>query len=119
MPQEKKMLIIDDERDFCALVQMLMQRESFHVDCVHNLLEASQFLIEEHLEIILLDHNLSDGTGLDYFNQHRKDFDEAKIILITADPSLELKNREESAGLEFVAKSFGIKKIREIIKSVA
>ena len=119
MPQEKKMLIIDDERDFCALVQMMMQRESVHVDCAHNLHEASQFLSKGHPEIVLLDHNLPDGTGLEYFNQHRIDFDEAKIILITADPSLELKNRAESAGVELVAKPFGIKKIWEIIRSVA
>src|SRR5579862_1981211 len=119
MPTLKRMLIIDDERDFCALVVLMMQQESFHIDCAHNLLEASQFLKKEHPEIILLDHNLPDGTGLDYFNMHREEFDEAKIVLMTADPSLDLKSRAEAAGIEFAAKPFGLKKIKEIIRSVA
>jgi two-component system, NtrC family, response regulator AtoC len=119
MQQQKKILIIDDELDFCALVILMLQQEPFHIDCAHNLFEASRFLSKEHPEIILLDHNLPDGTGLDYFNKHRKDFDEAKIVLITADPSLELKSRAEEAGIEFAAKPFGLKKIREIIRSVA
>jgi two-component system response regulator AtoC len=119
MQQQKKILIIDDELDFCALVILMLQQEPFHIDCAHNLFEASRFLSKEHPEIILLDHNLPDGTGLDYFNKHRKDFDEAKIVLITADPSLELKLRAEEAGIEFAAKPFGLKKIREIIRSVA
>ena len=113
------MLIIDDERDFCALMMLMMQQESFHIDCAHNLLEASQFLSRGHPEIVLLDHNLPDGTGLDYFNQHRKEFDDAKIVLMTADPSSDLKSRAEAAGIEFSAKPFGLKKMREIIRSVA
>ncbi len=119
MPLQKKMLIIDDELDFCALVVMMLQQESFHIYCAHTLFEASKFLSKEHPEIVLLDHNLPDGTGLDYFNKHRTDFDEAKIVLMTADPSPDLKSRAEAAGMEFAAKPFGLKKIREIIRSVA
>ncbi len=119
MSQQKKMLIVDDELDFCALVILMLRGESFHIDCAHTLLEASKFLRKEHPEIILLDHNLPDGMGLDYFNKHRKDFDEAKIVLMTADPSPDLKSQAEAAGIEFAAKPFGLKKIREIIRPVA
>jgi two-component system response regulator RegX3 len=119
MSQQKKMLIVDDELDFCALVVLMLRGESFQIDCAHTQFEPSNFLKKEHPEIILLDHNLPDGTGLDYFNRHRKDFDEAKIVLMTADPSPDLKSRAEAAGLEFAAKPFGLKKIREIIRSVA
>ncbi len=119
MATQRKMLIIDDERDFCALVMLMMQREPYHIDCAHNLAEAAKYLHGQHVEIILLDHNLPDGTGLDYFTHHRVDFDDSKTILITADPSPDLKLRAESAGIEFAAKPFGLKKMRELIKSVA
>jgi DNA-binding response OmpR family regulator len=119
MPQQKKMLIVDDELDFCALVILMLKGESFHIDCAHTLYEASKFLSKDHPEIILLDHNLPDGTGLDYFYKHRIDFDDSKIVLMTADPSPDLKSRAEAAGIEFTAKPFGLKRIREIIRSVA
>ncbi|HXB30020.1 MAG TPA: response regulator [Puia sp.] len=119
MSQQRKMLIVDDELDFCALVILMLKGESFQIECAHTLFEASKFLRKDHPEIILLDHNLPDGTGLDYFNKNRKDFDEAKIVLITADPSPDLKSQAEAAGLEFAPKPFGLKKIKDIIRTVA
>jgi hypothetical protein len=38
---------------------------------------------------------------------------------MTADPSWSLKTSAEAAGIEFAAKPFGLKKIKQIIKSVA
>jgi DNA-binding response OmpR family regulator len=119
MSHQRKMLIIDDERDFCALVALMMQREPYQIYYAYTLFEASQFLSKEHPEIVLLDHNLPDGTGLDYFNQHRIDFAQAKIVLMTADPSPEMRNRAKEAGIDFLAKPFGLSKIREMIKSAA
>jgi DNA-binding response OmpR family regulator len=38
---------------------------------------------------------------------------------MTADPSTEIQSRAWEAGIDFLAKPFGLKKIREMIKSVA
>ena len=115
----KNILIIDDERDFSALVVLMLKQEPYHIHCAYNLLEASKYLSQKHPEIVLLDHNLPDGKGLDFFNKHRQDFEQAKIVLMTADPSWSLKTSAEAAGIEFAAKPFGLKKIKQIIKSVA
>lgn len=114
----KKMLIIDDERDFCSLLMLMLKLEPFNIFCAHNLSEASNFLSSMHPEIVLMDHNLPDGTELDYFINHRQEFEDAKIVLMTANPSPDLKSRAEAVGIEFADKPFGLKKMREIIKSV-
>ncbi len=119
MSDQREILIVDDERDFCRLMMLMLQREPFQVKCAYNLKEASDVLNKEHPAIILLDHNLPDGTGLDFVMQRKEDIKESAIILITADTSPEMLQRAKDAGVHFLAKPFGLKKIRDIIKLVA
>jgi len=115
MPVQKRILIIEDEHDFCDLIILLLQREPYHIDCAYNLKEASSYLKKETPAIVLLDYNLPDGTGLEFFSKSKADFNDAKIILMTADPSEDTQKQAQEAGMQFLAKPFGIKKIREAI----
>lgn len=119
MSHQREILIVDDERDFCRLMMLMLQREPFQVKCAYNLKEASELLNKEHPAIILLDHNLPDGTGLDFVIQRKADIMESVVVLITADTSPEMVQRAKDVGVHFLAKPFGLKKIRDIIKLVA
>jgi DNA-binding response OmpR family regulator len=117
MPDPRKILIIDDERDFCDLLVLMFKREPFDVECAYTLKEALKKLKKEHPAIVLLDHNLPDGRGLDFYVDKKEQFDEAKIFLMTADPSREIQEGAREAGIEFLAKPFGLKKIKDIVRS--
>jgi DNA-binding NtrC family response regulator len=119
MSDQREILIVDDERDFCRLMILMLQREPFLVRCAYSLKEASEVLNKEHPAIILLDHNLPDGTGLDFVMQRKAVIKESAVILITADTSPEMVQRAKDAGIQYLAKPFGLKKIRDIIKQVA
>lgn len=114
----KRILIIDDERDLCHLLEKVLLRESFLVDCAHNLTDAGQKLLL-HPMIIFLDNNLPDGSGLDYFHEHHKEFLRSVVILISADghPSIKLRAIDEGINI-FIEKPFSVKEIKEIIKSI-
>jgi two-component system OmpR family response regulator len=118
MPTQRKILIIDDEHDFCDLIVLMLHGELYHVDCAYNLKEASDFLKTANPGIVLLDSNLPDGTGLEFFRKNKADFENAKIILMTADPSPDTKKQAQDAGILFLEKPFGIKKIREAIRGM-
>jgi DNA-binding response OmpR family regulator len=116
---KKKILVIDDERDFCELIKSILLRENFLVDCAFTLKDAEGKL-RENPEIILLDINLPDGSGLDYLQMHPVPFMNSSVIVITADPS---ESTREKAALEgtaaFLSKPFSVQTIREIVKRVA
>ena len=114
----KRILIIDDERDLCQLLEMVLLRESFLVDCVHNLTDAGQKLLL-HPVIIFLDNNLPDGSGLDYFHEHHTEFIQSSVVLITADghPSIKLRALDEGIDI-FIEKPFSVKAIKEIVKDI-
>jgi|SRR5450631_2234955 DNA-binding response OmpR family regulator len=115
----KKILIIDDERDFCKLIVMMLEREHYHVYCAFTLKEAAQLLDMEHPEIVLLDQNLPDGTGLDFLINSHETFDDAHVIFITADPSRHLQQKVLDAGVQFLAKPFELREIRDMIRQAA
>ncbi|HEY2647843.1 MAG TPA: response regulator [Puia sp.] len=116
---KKKVLVIDDERDFCELIKNILAGENFLVDCAFSLEEAEEKL-REHPEVILLDNNLPDGSGLDYLQMHPVDFMNSSVILITADPTDLIKEKAEREGtVAFISKPFTIKTIRDMVRQVA
>lgn len=69
---KKSVLVIDDENDLCDLISMVLHKEGFLVSCAHSLAEATKML-PGHPDIVLLDNNLPDGTGLAYLQMHPVD----------------------------------------------
>jgi DNA-binding NtrC family response regulator len=116
---KKKILVIDDEKDFCELVKNILIRENFAVDCAFTLEEAEGKL-RDHPQIVLLDNNLPDGSGLDYLQMHPVPFMNSSVIVITADPEESIKEKAEREGtVAFLSKPFSVQTIREMVKRVA
>lgn len=114
----EKILIIDDEKDFCDLIEKVMVRENFEVECAYTLREAGEKL-QAKPAIVLLDHNLPDGLGLDYLHDHREAFDESRIIMISSNMNLNLQEEAKKEGVvAFLQKPFSVRDIRELIRSI-
>jgi DNA-binding response OmpR family regulator len=116
---KKKILVIDDEKDFCELLKNILARENFVVDCAFTLEEAEEKL-REHPQIVLLDNNLPDGSGLDYLQMHPVPFMNSSVIVITADPRESIKEKAAREGtVAFLAKPFSVQAIRDMVRYVA
>jgi two-component system, OmpR family, response regulator len=61
----KKVLIIDDEIDFCLLMKQFLQRRHFIVELAHTLHEGLEKMENYQPDLIFLDNNLPDGIGWD------------------------------------------------------
>lgn len=112
----KKILIIDDELDLCSLLKKVLTPENYTVDCAYSLSEANNKL-GDHPNVILLDYNLPDGTGLEYLQMHPVQFMGTIVIMITADanPILESKARQQGVDA-FITKPFSVRGIKELIR---
>jgi response regulator of citrate/malate metabolism len=56
----------------------------------------------EHPSIVLLDNNLSDGSGLDVLKEHPNSFRKSCVIMISADARPEIrKTRSEKESASF------------------
>jgi DNA-binding response OmpR family regulator len=115
---KKTVLVIDDENDLCELISMVLKKEGFLVSCAHSLAEATKMLLNNP-DIILLDNNLPDGTGLGYLQMHPIDFMNSYVVMISADPSKELQQKASYVGIrDFLAKPFSMSRMKQILKAV-
>ena len=80
----KRVLIIDDETDFCLLMKNYFGRKNYEVFIFHTLEEGMRNLDTIRPDIIFLDNNLPDGLGWEQTEYISKHFPNTRINLISA-----------------------------------
>ena len=60
---KKKVLIIDDEVDFCLLMQFYLSKKNCEVSISHTLRDGLGLVHNNIPDIVILDNNLPDGLG--------------------------------------------------------
>ena len=81
---EKKILIIDDEVDFCLLLKAFYSRKGFEVFLSHTLKEGLQSIRTMQPDILFLDNNLPDGLGWNVASYIQQNYPGIKLTLISA-----------------------------------
>ena len=81
---KQRILIIDDETDFCFIMKNFFSKKGYDVSLAYTLKEGMTILKEFRPHILFLDNNLPDGMGwIEAENIHRK-FPKMNITLISA-----------------------------------
>jgi DNA-binding response OmpR family regulator len=82
--QKQKILIIDDEVDYCMIMKTYFQAKNYEVFLAYTLRQGLKLLQEVKPDILLLDNNLPDGKGWDCVNEIVEQNTNLKIYLISA-----------------------------------
>ncbi|HET7003048.1 MAG TPA: response regulator [Puia sp.] len=115
----KSILIIDDEKDLCELIRLILKDQNYKVVCAFSLAEGKRKWSRMKPAVILLDQNLPDGSGLGFVEQNPSFLLNSKVIMITADTRPDIKIRAEIARIDhFIQKPFSLKLIRELLKEI-
>ncbi|MGB8190421.1 MAG: response regulator [Chitinophagaceae bacterium] len=80
----KKVLIIDDEVDFCLLLKAYLTRHNYDVYYSHTLATGMEQAKKIQPEIIFLDNNLPDGLGWEMAMYFMEQYPTLQLNLISA-----------------------------------
>jgi len=80
----RKVLVIDDEIDFCQLLKAFFIRKQYQVFICHTLREGLRQLDKILPDILFLDNNLPDGLGWDQAPDIAEKYPKLLLILISA-----------------------------------
>src|SRR6056297_879255 len=84
MERNHKILIVDDEKDLCEILQFNLESEGFNIDIAHSGEEALKKPLEE-FDLILLDVMMGNTSGFKVANIIRKDKKlKVPVIFLTA-----------------------------------
>ena len=109
----KQIFLLEDDETLGRGIAMALTGPEISVICHPSLAKAREALAEERFDLLILDVNLPDGSGLDLLRQVRAAGDSTPVILLTAN-DLEL---DEVTGLEagaddYITKPFSLAVLR-------
>jgi DNA-binding NtrC family response regulator len=79
-----KILIIDDEQDYCLIMKHYFESKRYEVFIANTLHSGLKLLSEEQPDILLLDNNLPDGEGWNHVEAIVSNNPTMKLHLISA-----------------------------------
>lgn len=109
----KHIFLLEDDETLGRGIAMALTGPETSVVCHPSLAEAREALAGDRVDLLILDVNLPDGSGLDLLRQVRSEGDATPVILLTAN-DLEL---DEVTGLEagaddYITKPFSLSVLR-------
>jgi two-component system phosphate regulon sensor histidine kinase PhoR len=82
-----KILLVDDDSDYCRLVKTALQRSAtsvkFAVETAENLAAALEHLKTNSFDLVLLDLGLPDSCGLETFDTVHRLYPQVPIVMLT------------------------------------
>jgi len=112
-------LVVDDDATFQAALSDLVRAEGFDVTSVTTLGEARTALASEVPDVVLLDLNLPDGTGIDLLREH----DGAappEFVLITGNGTVDSAvDALRHGAADYLTKPADIPRLRSVLLNVA
>jgi DNA-binding NtrC family response regulator len=81
---EKKILIIDDEVDYCMIMKSYFIRKGYEVRIAYSIKEGFDSLKAFRPSTLFLDNNLPDGNGWDCIEEIVELFPHIQAFLISA-----------------------------------
>ncbi len=79
-----KILVVDDEPMICYTFRRIFNSEGIEVLTAGSIQEASALFDEARPDVVILDFQLPDGTGLDFFRKIQAEDPRRPVIFITA-----------------------------------
>lgn len=88
MKRKIKVLIADDDAVLCRLIKAQLNKDEFESSAINSGMEILNALREEDYDVVLLDINLPDVSGLEILQMIKTYDDAPEVIMLTADSTL-------------------------------
>ncbi len=118
MPDNKLILIIDDEADIRELLEMTLGRMDIPTCSSATVQDAKNLLTQHEFGLCLTDMKLPDGNGLEVVKHIQKFYPELPVAVITAHGNMELAIEALKAGaFDFVSKPVDLNGLRNLVST--
>jgi PAS domain S-box-containing protein len=102
-------LIVDDEQNICLLLRDFLTENGFDATAVHSKQSAFAALSSREYDVVLVDKNLPDGSGMEVIAEVRRLGHQSEIIIITGYSDLESAIEAFSFGVfRYIKKPFDL-----------
>ena len=110
-----QMLIIEDNRDFVDFARAVLELNGHSVAHTASLRDGVALARQApYPDLVLLDLDLPDGSGLDFFAQVASD---VTVLVLTASTEADLARQLQSLGVRYVIKPLSARDLIEVVNT--
>ena len=110
-------LIVEDDADLGFLLQEVLKREGHGIEVVETGAEARARLQRGRYDLVLLDHKLPDGDGLELLPHYQELAPDVPIILMTAFSTRQIALEATRRGAyDFFSKPFDFQEVQIVVR---
>src|SRR5437868_3965058 len=113
----RRVLIIDDERPVLMTLEALLKRHGYQVDTAPTAAQGLKLLKSKSPMLVLLDLRLPDADGLEMLDGIKNELPEVQVIILTAHDSLH--NAIESikrGAFHFISKPYAPEELLSLVE---
>jgi DNA-binding response OmpR family regulator len=115
----KKLLIVDDDLEFAHALKSTLIKESVHVDVLTSGLDCLQVLQNFQFDLVLLDWNLPDLSGLEVCIKFRSRGGTTPIIFLTGRQAIDDKESGlDAGGDDYLTNPIEVRELQARMRSV-
>src|SRR5467141_1988343 len=115
--ENRRILIIDDERPILITLEALLERHDYQVDTAPTASQGLKLLKSKSPSLVLLDLQLPDADGLEMLDRIKTELPDIQVIILTAHDSLH--NAIESikrGAYHFISKPYAPEELLSLVE---
>jgi len=116
--ENRRILIIDDERPILITLEALLERHGYQVDTAPTAAQGLKLLKSKSPALVLLDLQLPDAEGLEMLDRIKTELPDMQVIILTAHDSLH--NAIESikrGAYHFISKPYASEELLSLVEN--
>lgn len=115
---EAQILIVDDDAQIAGTLQMAVGSWHYETLKAGTIAQAAKLLEQEEPQIVLLDIDLPDGSGLDFLKEIKEKYPETIVVMITG--NVDVKNTVAAlrgGAYDFIGKPIHLEELRVTLRN--
>ncbi len=111
------MLVVEDDQDLRENLEKSFRRRDFKVFTAASVAEGTRLVRERHLDIVLLDMRLPDGSGVQVLHEVTNSDGDVPVIITTAFPETRTAVRAMREGAaDYIIKPYDLEELHLIVE---
>lgn len=112
-------LVVEDDSANATLISKLLKQEKYNVDMAKNFDEGQKALDKAYYNLIILDWNLPDGSGLELLREARELLIESQVLMLSANSDISYRVKALDSGADdYLCKPYAIVELLARVKSL-
>lgn len=116
----RQILLLEDEESLNRGISFKLEKEGYQVLSCFGIREGKQLFLKNHIDLVICDIGLEDGSGLDFCKELRKNSNVRFIFLTALDQEIDIVMGYEAGADDYIIKPFSltvlISKVNAIFK---